>query len=220
MEQACLVAPHPALIPTQHLKLLGFLGARSQHSQMRLIGSEKLRQDISIKGITLRAAHPIAVPHPVHRLGVYRIHLHPVVEQKVHNPSCRFLYSCPKLKSLGSFLIEPTPELGQPLDGLWHFYFFDLLALLIADIHLVQSVSPIHSHVISLHCLLLLHHVIPIPIALNGKLALYRSSRGGLLSIELLTPFSYWPGQSLPDSRYRNWEGLVLNQQALAIGVT
>src|SRR5688572_18829694 len=51
IEKACLVAPHPALIPTQHLKLLGFIGARSQRFQVRLIGSHKLRQYISIKGI-------------------------------------------------------------------------------------------------------------------------------------------------------------------------
>ena len=84
----------------------------------------------------------------------------------------------------------------------------------------MQAVSPIHPYVVSFHVLLFLRYVIPIPIALNGKLALYRSSKRGLLSIEPLNPFSYWPGQSLPDPRKRDRVGLVLNQQALVIGVT
>ena len=199
VEQSSLVAHHSALIPTQHLKLLGVLRARSQRFQVRLIGSEKLRQYVSIKGIALRAAHPIAIPDPVHRLGIDRIHFHPVIEQKVHDASRRLLNGRPQLKALGSLLIEPAPDLGQTLDGLWHFHLSYLLALVIADIHLMQAVSPIHPYVVSLHCRLFLRYVIPIPIALNGKLALYRSSKRGLLSIEPLNPFSYWPGQSLPD---------------------
>ena len=84
----------------------------------------------------------------------------------------------------------------------------------------MQAVAPIHSHVVSFHLLLLLRYVIPIPIALNGKLALYRSSKRGLLSIEPVAPFSYWPGQSLPDPQNRDRIKVVLNQQALEIGVT
>src|SRR5437867_12921401 len=113
IEKPSFVAHHSALIPTKHFKLLSFLRARSQRSQVRLIGSEKLRQHIGIKRIALRD-----------------------------------------------------------------------------------------------------------PSALNGKLALYRSSKRGLLSIEPVAPFSYWPGQSLPDPRKRDRVGLVLNQQALEIGVT
>ena len=113
-------------------------------------------------------------------------------------PASRWL---PKARSLGAFLIKPTPYFCQPLNRLCHFDLSDLLALFIAYIYLVKTVSPIHSYVVSFHVLLLLHYVIPIPKAPNGKLALYRSSRRGQLSIEPSTPFSYWPGQSLPDSR-------------------
>src|SRR5437899_6212594 len=49
IEQPSFVAPHSALIPTKYFKLLGFLRARSQHFQMRLIGSQKLCQHIGIK---------------------------------------------------------------------------------------------------------------------------------------------------------------------------
>src|SRR4249920_1034441 len=220
IEQARFVAPHSALIPTKHFKLLGFLRARSQHSQVRLIGSQKLRQHISIKRIALRVAHPIAIPHPIHRLGIDRVNLHPVIEQKVHDAPRRLLNGRPQLNPLGSVLVEPAPDFCQPLRTLLHFHFSYLLAILIADVDLVQAVSPIHSYVVSFHCLLRLRYVIPIPIALNGMLALYRSSKRGLLSIEPLAPFSYWPGQSLPDPRKRDRVGLVLNQQALEIGVT
>ncbi len=221
IEQPTLEAHHSTLIPTQHLKFLGVLRARSQRFQVRLIGSEKLRQHVGIEAIALRAAHPIAIPDPVHRLGVDRIHLHPVIEQKVHDSSRRLFNGRPQLKAIGSLLIEPAPDLGQPLDGLCHFQLSDLLALAIADIHLMQAVSPIHPYVISLHCRLFLRHVILIPIALNGKVALYRSSKRGPLSIDPLNPFSYWPGQSLPDP-YKKQDRMkvVLNQQALVIGVT
>src|SRR5439155_13720329 len=119
----------------------------------------------------------------------------------------------PKLTSLGSFLVEPAPDLCQPLRTLLHFHLSYLLPLLIPYVDLVQAISPIHSHVVSFHCLLLLRYVIPIPCALNGKLALYRSSKRGLLSIEPVAPFSYWPRQSLPDPQKRDRVGLVLNQQ-------
>ena len=215
------MAHHSALIPTQHLKLLGVFRTRSQRFQVRLIGSEKLRQYIGIEGIALRAAHPIAIPDPIHRLGIDRIHLHPVIEQKVHDPSRRFLNGRLQLKALGSLLIEPAPNLGQTFDGLWYFQLSELLALVIADIHLMQAVAPIHPYVISLQVLLFLRYVIPIPIALNGKVALYRSFKRGLLSIDPLNPFSYWPGQSLPDPfKKQDRMKVVLNQQALVIGVT
>src|SRR6266542_1416933 len=110
IEQATLVAPHSALIPTEHFKLLGFLRARSKRFQVRLIGSHKLCQHIGIKRITLRAAHPIAISHSIHRLGIDRVNLHPVIEQKVYDASRRLLNGRPKLKSLGSFLVEPAPD--------------------------------------------------------------------------------------------------------------
>ena len=84
------------------------------------------------------------------------------------------------------FSSSQRPISASPLRILLHFHFSYLLPLLIAYVDLVQAVSPIHSYVVSFHCLLLLRYVIPIPIALNGKLALYRSSRRGLLSIEPL----------------------------------
>src|SRR5215831_822905 len=97
IEQASFVTPHSALIPAQHLKLLSFLRTRLQRFQVRLIGSEKLRQHIGVKRIALRATHPIAIPHSIHRLGINRINLHPVVEQKVHYPPRRLLNGRSKL---------------------------------------------------------------------------------------------------------------------------
>src|SRR5437667_9365132 len=115
IEKPSFVAHHSALIPTKHFKLLSFLRARSQRSQVRLIGSEKLRQHIGIKRIALRAAHPIAIPHSIHRLGIDRVNLHPVIEQKVYDAPLRLLNRGPKLKSLGSFLVQPAPDFCQPL---------------------------------------------------------------------------------------------------------
>src|SRR5207249_11207164 len=129
----------------------------------------------------------------------------------------RLLNGCPKLKSLGSFLVEPAPDLCQPLRILLHFHLSYLLPLLIVYVDLVQAVSPIHSHVVSFHCLLLLRYVIPIPSALNGKLALYRSSKRGLLSIEPFAPFSYCPGQSLSDPRERDRMKVVLSCQGVEV---
>src|SRR4029453_7562716 len=88
----------------------------------------------------------------------------------------------------------------QPVGSFLNFPLSYLGGLLIAHVHLMHSVSPIPSHVVSLHFpFLLLRFVLPIPIALNGMFALYRSSIRGQLSIEPLAPFSHRPGQSLPD---------------------
>src|SRR4029453_7685226 len=88
----------------------------------------------------------------------------------------------------------------QPVGSFLNFPLSYLGGLLIAHVHLMHSVSPIPSHVVSLHFpFLLLRFVLPIPIALNGMFALYRSSIRGHLSIEPLAPFSHRPGQSLPD---------------------
>src|SRR5438094_9516334 len=174
IEKPSFVAHHSALIPTKHFKLLGFLRARSQRSQVRLIGSEKLRQHIGIKRIALRAAHPIAIPHSIHRLGIDRVNLHPVIEQKVYDAPLRLLNGRPTLKTLGSFLVEPAPDFCQPLRAPLQFHISYLFSFLTASVPPAQSVSPTHSHVVSFHCWLLLRYVIPIPSALNGKLALYR----------------------------------------------
>ena len=109
---------------------------------------------------------------------------------------------------------------AQPLYRLCYFDLSYFLALFIAYVYLVQAVSPIHSYVVSFHLLLFLHYVIPIPKAPNGKLALYRSSRTGQLSIEPLAPFSHWTGQSLPDPRRGIGQGWSSFQQAPEIGVT
>src|SRR5438067_2553273 len=123
---------------------------------MGLIGSKKLRQHVGIKSIALRAAHPIAVAHSIDGLGIDRIDRHSMVQQKIHNTSGRLLNGCPKPKPLGSLLVEPAPDLGQTFDALCHFEISYLLALLITHIHLMQAVAPIHSDVITLHCLWLL----------------------------------------------------------------
>mgnify|MGYP006183699095 CR=1 FL=1 len=79
---------------------------------------------------------------------------------------------------------------------------------LIADPNLMKLIGPIHSQIVSLQLLFLLVGLLAIPIALNGKFALYWSSTKGQLSIEP-APFSRRPGQSPPDSP-RNWMRWVL----------
>src|SRR5690348_14965443 len=205
---------HPAIIPTQKLKLLGLFRTRLQHFQMRLVSAHKLSQDVGVKQIALRVAHPVAIPYTIHSLGIDRIDRHPVIEQKIHNPPRRFLNGRPQFTSLDSFLIEPPPHLGQILRSLCHLDLFGLVALLVAHAYLMQAIPPIYSNVVTLHCLALLYFRIPIPIAPNGKFALYRSSPAGRLSIEPLIPFSY-RRDSLSLIFKRDGEGLVLIQQAL-----
>ena len=173
------------MIPREQLKLLGLLRAGLQRSQMSVIGPQKLRQHVGIKRVTLRLAHTKAIPDPIQRLGIDRIDHHPMIQKKIYNPSRRFLDGRPQLDPLSPALIKPTAKLGQPLDILQDLLLHYFLAFRIADPHLMKLIGPIHSHIVSLHFLfLLLHCVLPIPIAVNGKFALYRSSPKGQLSIE------------------------------------
>src|SRR4030095_1303478 len=165
-----------------------------------MIGSYKLRYHISVKPIALGLAHAKPISHPIHGLGVNRIDGHSMIQKKIHHPPRRLLDRCPKLDPLDSSRVEPAPHLRQPVGSFLNFHLSSLGGLLIAHVHLMHSVSPIHSHVVSLHFpFLLLRFVLPIPIALNGMFALYRFSIRGQLSIEPLAPFSHRPGQSLPD---------------------
>ena len=150
---------------------------------MTMIGSHKLRQYVGVKGITFGLTHAKTVPGPIQRLGVHRIDHHPVVQKKIHDSSLRLLDGRPKLHSLASALIEKTTKLSQPPNALLNLFLAYLLALRIADPDLVKLIGPIDSQIISLQWLLLLA-VVPIPSALNGMFALYRSSTKGPLSIE------------------------------------
>ena len=74
--------------------------------------------------------------------------------------------------------MEPTAKLAQARRALLDFHLSYLLALGIADPYLMKFISPIHSQIVSLALsVLLLRYVFPIPTALNGKFALYRSSQ-------------------------------------------
>src|SRR5918996_932757 len=150
LEQSCVVALHSVLVPSQQFKLLSRLRVGLKSSHVGVVGPNKLREHVSIKTIALRLTHAKPIPGPIHRLGIDRIHLHPMIQKKIHN------------------------------------------------VHLVHLVRPIHSQIISLHLLVLLSSVFPIPKAVNGRFALDRASRGQL-SIEPLVPFSHWSGQSAPD---------------------
>ncbi len=75
----------------------------------------------------------------------------------------------------------------------------------------MKLVGPIHSQIVSLQLLcLLVVRFLPIPSALNGKFALYRSSTQGQLSIEpLLRSLAGW--DSLPlILKAGNWKKVVL----------
>ena len=173
------------MIAGEQFQLLGLLGARLERSQMSMIGAQILRQHVSVKRITLRLAHAKAIPDPIQRLGIDQIDHHPMIQKKVDNPSRRLLDGRPQLDPFSPALIEPTAKLGQPVDILQNLLLDDFVALGIAGPHLMKLIRPIHSQIVSLHFLfLLLHCVLPIPIAVNGKFALYRSSTKGRLSIE------------------------------------
>src|SRR5215471_2595435 len=122
-----------------------------------------------------------------------------MVQNKIHNSPLGLLDCRPQLNPLSSLLIEPAPTLRQPFGGLWDLHLGDLCSVLIPHVNLVHLVRPIHSQIISLHLLFLLYVVFPIPKALNGMFALYRSSTKGQLSMELPAPFFCWSGQSALD---------------------
>jgi hypothetical protein len=122
-----------------------------------------------------------------------------VIQKKIYNPPVRLLDRRPQLYSFGLSLMQPSPEFAHGLGLLKHLHLGYFLAVWVADPNLVKFLSPIHSQIVSLHFLiLLLYLVLPIPSAVNGMFALYRSSRGQL-SIEPLAPFSRWSGQSALD---------------------
>src|SRR5215475_13837493 len=186
IEDSRFLAPQPVLIPTEHLKLLGRIRVRLKRSQVSVIGPNKLCQDVSVKGIALGLAHAKPVPGPIQGLGIDRIDHCAMVQQKIHYPAMGLLNGRPKLDLLSSVLIEPAAELAPPLYSLGDLHLDNFLALWITHPHLIELIRPIHAQIISLHALLLLGCVLPIPTALNGKFALYRSSPKGQLSIKLL----------------------------------
>ena len=218
IEQPGFLPPQPLVIPSQHLKLLALGGIGLKSAQMSMIGPQKLRQHISIKTIALRWTHAKPIPSPIQGLGVDRIDHHTVIQKKIHNPAFRLLDRCPKLNSLTAALLKPPSELSQPVSGLLDFQLSYFSSTLITHIQLVALIRPIHSQIISRQSLILLFCLLPIPRAVNGKFALYRSSQGRL-SIEPLAPFFCWSGQSRRDPRWDRGRK-VLSQQALEIGFT
>jgi hypothetical protein len=203
------MTPQPVVIAGQQLKLLGLSRVGLQRSQMRMIGSKKFRQHISIEGIALGLAHAKPIPGPVQGLGINRIDHHPMIQQKIHNPPVWLFDTGPKFDALCPTLMEPAAKLAQAFHALLDGHLGYFLALVIADPHLVKLVGPIHSQIISLQLLCLLVCFLPIPSALNGKFALYRSSPKGQLSIELQLR-SLAGRDSLLQILRGNWLGWVL----------
>ena len=194
------MTPQPVVISSEHLKLLGLFGVGLKSAQMNMIGSKKFRQHISIEGIALGLAHAKPISGPIQGLRVDRIDHHPMIQQKIDNPPLGLLDGRPKLYLFCLTFMEPTAKLAHALGTLLNLHLGYFVALGIADPYLVKFISPIHSQIVSLHFVFLLFHcVLPIPIAVNGKFALYRSSTKGQLSIEPLAPFSRWTGQSVLD---------------------
>src|SRR5262245_28510626 len=191
------------VIPTEHLKFLRLHRAGLKSSKMHMISSKKLRQYIGIKGVALRLAHAKAIPGPIQCFGINRVDQHCVIEKKIYNPPVRLLDRRPQLYLFSFSLMEPSTEFAHGFGLLKHLHLDYFLALWVADPNLVEFFSPIHSQIVSFHFLvLLLHHLLPIPSAVNGMFALYRSSNGQL-SIEPLSPFSRWSGQSVLDPHER-----------------
>src|SRR5574341_578563 len=198
IEQPSFLAHQAVVIPSEQLKLLGLMGVGLQRSQVSMIGPNKLRQNVSVKRITLGLAHAKPIPDPIQRLGIDRINRHPVIQKKLHNPPVRLLDGRPKFYLFRLTLVEPAAKLAHPFWTLDHLHLDYLLALWITDPHLMKLIRPIHSQIVSRHFLFLLPCVFPIPRAVNGMFALYRSSKGQL-SIEPLSPFFCWSGQSRSD---------------------
>jgi hypothetical protein len=151
---------------------------------MNVIGSKKFRQHVSVKGITLGLAHAKAISGPIQSLGVNRIDHHSVVQKKIDDSSLGLLNGRPKLYLFSLTFMEPTAKLAQALGTLLNLHLGYFFALGIADPYLVKFICPIHTPIISIHSVFLLGCVVPVPIALNGKFALYQSSTKGQLSIE------------------------------------
>jgi hypothetical protein len=199
IEKPGFLARESLVIPTEHFKFLRRYRVGLKSSKMRMIGPQKLRQYIGIKGVAFRLAHTKSISGPVQCFGIDRINHHSVIQKKIHNPPMGLLNGRPKLYPFSLSVVQPTSEFAHGLRLLKHLHLSYFLAVWIADPNLVEFLSPIHSQIVSLHFLvLLLHHMVPIPSAVNGMFALYRSSTGQL-SIEPLAPFSRWSGQSVLD---------------------
>src|SRR5262245_3792656 len=190
IKQSGFLAPQAVVIPSKHLKLLGLGGVGLKSAQMSMISPQKLRQNISIKTIALRWTDAKPIPRPIQRLGIHRIDHYTVIQKKIHHASVGLLNGRPKLNPLAATLVKPAPELRQLVCGLLDLPLFYFSAALISYIQLMAFVRPIHSQIIPLQFLTLLFCLLPIPITVNGKFLLYRSSMGQLSIEPLLRSFA------------------------------
>src|SRR5918995_4191060 len=188
------------VVPSEHLELLHLGGVGLESSQMRVIGSQKLRQHISIKRITLRLTHAKPIPRSIQRLGIHRIHHDTVIEKKIHNSPLRLLDGRPKLNSVAPALIEPVPELSQLFGCFLDLSLFYFSSVLISHIQLMAFVSPIHTQIIALQ----ISH--PPVLSIANSTSYERKVRlisvlGGTTFYKTLAPFFCWSGQSVLDPR-------------------
>src|SRR5215467_12272802 len=199
VEQPGLLTDQPLLIAREQFKLLGHIGVgleRSQNDHDRFSQTPPIRRRQRNHFWTDSCENGPA-PDPAPWGSPHR----PPPRGPKENP--RFVPEAsrwpPKAPLPSSALIEKTTKLSQPPNALLNLFLAYLLALRIADPDLVKLIGPIDSQIISLQWLLLLA-VVPIPSALNGMFALYRSSTKGPLSIESqlrsLTGGTVSPGSS------------------------
>src|ERR671924_1363608 len=142
IKQPRFLAHQPVVIASEHLKLLGLLGIRPKRLQMRMIGSQNLRQYISIKGIALRLTHAKPIPGPIHGLGIHRIDHHAMIQHEIHNAPVRLLNRCPKLYAFCFSLIEPTAKIAHALGILLDLHLGYLLAFWINAQNLMNFIRP------------------------------------------------------------------------------
>jgi hypothetical protein len=76
IEQPRFMTPQPMLIASKQFKLLSLSRVGLKRSQVSVIGPEKLRQDMSVKGVALGWTDAKSVSGPIQRLGVDRIDYH------------------------------------------------------------------------------------------------------------------------------------------------
>ena len=157
-----------------------------------MIGSQHLGQHPPIKAITFRWTHPEAIPSPIQRFRIHRIHHHPMIQQELHHPPLGSLNGRPQLEPRRAPRIHTPSPLPQTLRRVGHQVLPHNGARLLSHTDPMLLIAPIHSDVIPWHPSLLSW---TLPRSANGSLALYRSSVGQL-PIERLTPFLNWVGQS------------------------
>src|SRR5262245_48777340 len=116
------------VIPTEHLKFLCLCRVRLKSSKMCMIGPQKLRQYIGIKGVAFRLAHAKAIPGPIQRFGIDRINHHSVIQKKIHNPPMRLLDRRPQLYLFSFSLMQPSTEFAHGLRLLKHHHLDYFLA--------------------------------------------------------------------------------------------